>query len=256
MNTEKNWTSFINWFAIRPRTTGFLLFIVLSIAIISVSFLRNHILKEEERNEMNIILAETHQNMEQSLKNCYTTTVSLALTLKNDGIPQNFDSVSDQLIKLNPIVSVVQLVPNGVIKYIYPMKGNESALNLNVLDSKYLRQDAEKSVESQKIYFAGPLNLKQGGTAIVGRLPIYNNKKFWGFSAVIIKLETLLKASGIHSIDQSKYYFQFSKRNPINAKEQFFLPFKSDLSESYYVSHPISDSDWKLYLIAKKPFTT
>jgi PAS domain S-box-containing protein len=255
MKNEKTWTSFINWFAIRPRTTGFLLFTVLSIAIISVSFLRYHILKEEERNEMNIILADAHQKMEQSLKNCYTTTVSLALTLNNDGIPQNFDAVSEQLIKLNPLVSVVQLVPNGVIKYIYPLKGNESALNLNILDSEYLKEEAKKSVESQKIYFAGPLNLKQGGTAIVGRLPIYNNKKFWGFSAVIIKLKTLLKASGIHSIDQSKYYFQFSKRNPINSKEQFFLPFKTDLSESYYVSHPISDSDWKLYLIAKKPFT-
>src|SRR3970040_406592 len=177
MKNEKTWTNFINWFAIRPRTTGFLLFIVLSIAIISVSFSRNHILKEEERNEMNIILADAHQKMEQSLKNCYTTTVSLALTLNNDGIPPNFDDVSEQLIKLNPIVSVVQLVPNGVIKYIYPLKGNESALNLNILDSKYLKEEAKKYVESKKIYFAGPLILRQGGIGVVGRLPIYNKKK-------------------------------------------------------------------------------
>jgi PAS domain S-box-containing protein len=255
MRNTKNWTSFINWFAIRPRTTGFLLFMVLSIAIISVSFLRNHIQREEERNEMNIILTNVHQNMEQSLKNCYTTTVSLALTLNNDGIPQNFETISKQLIKLNPIVSVVQLVPNGVVKYIYPMKGNEAAMNLNILDSKYLQEEAKKSVESQKIYFAGPLNLKQGGTAIVGRLPIYNNNQFWGFSAVIIKLETLLKASGINSIDQSNYYFQFSKKNPITSKERFFLPAKTDLSKSYYVSQSITDSDWKLYLVAKKPFS-
>jgi PAS domain S-box-containing protein len=255
MRNTKNWTSFINWFAIRPRTTGFLLFMVLSIAIISVSFLRNHIQREEERNEMNIILTNVHQNMEQSLKNCYTTTVSLALTLNNDGIPQNFETISKQLIKLNPIVSVVQLVPNGVVKYIYPMKGNEAAMNLNILDSKYLQEEAKKSVESQKIYFAGPLNLKQGGTAIVGRLPIYNNNQFWGFSAVIIKLETLLKASRINSIDQSNYYFQFSKKNPITSKERFFLPAKTDLSKSYYVSQSITDSDWNLYLVAKKPFS-
>jgi PAS domain S-box-containing protein len=254
MRNKKNWTSFINWFAIRPRTTGFLLFIVLSIGIISVSFLRNHIQREEERNEMNIILTDAHQHIEQSLKNCYTTTVSLALTLNNDGIPQNFDTISKQLIKLNPIVSVVQLVPNGVVKYIYPMKGNEAAMNLNILDSKYLKEEAEKSVESQKIYFAGPLKLRQGGIGIVGRLPIYNNNKFWGFSAVIIKLETLLKTSGINSIDQSNYYFQFSKRNPITSKEQFFLPAKTDLSKSYYVSQSITDSDWKLYLVAKKPY--
>lgn len=251
MKNEEDWTRFINWIAIRPKITGFILFIVLSIGIIFVSFLRNHIQREKERNEMNIILSHAHQNIEQSLKNCYTTTVSLALTLDNDGIPQNFDTISKQLIKLNPIVSVVQLVPNGIIKYIYPMKGNEAAMNLNILDSEYLKEEAKKSVESQKIYFAGPLNLKQGGIGIVGRLPIYNKNKFWGFSAVIIKLETLLKTSGITSIDQSKYYFQFSKKNSITSKEQIFLPAETDLSKSNYVSQSITDSDWKIYLVAK-----
>lgn len=156
MSNENTWTSFINWFALRPRTTGFLLFMVLSIGILFLSLLRIQIQKEEERYKMNAILTNAHQNIEQSLKNCYTTTVSLALTLNSDGIPQNFDETSKKLIKLNPIVSVVQLVPNGVIKYIYPMKGNESAMNLNILDSKYLQEEAKKSVESQKIYFAGP----------------------------------------------------------------------------------------------------
>ena len=255
MKNEKNWTSFINWFALRPKITGLLLFLILSIAIVSVSLQRNHILREEERNEMNSILADAHQNIEQSLKNCYTTTVSLALTLNHDGIPQKFDTISKQLIKLNPIVSAVQLVPDGVIKYIYPMKGNEAAMNLNILDSDYLKEEAKRSVETQKIYFAGPLNLKQGGIGIVGRLPIYNNNKFWGFSAVIIKLETLLKASGINSIDQSNYYFQFSKKNPITSKEQFFLPAKTALAKSYYISQSITDSDWKLYLVAKKTYS-
>ena len=159
MKNEKNWTSFINWFAIRPRTTGFLLFIVLSIGIIFVGFLRNHIQREGERNEMNIILINAHQNIEQSLKNCYTTTVSLALTLNNDGVPQNFDAISKHLLKSNPIVSAVQLVPDGVIKYIYPMKGNEAAMNLNILSSKDLKEEAKKSVEIQKIYFASSVLL-------------------------------------------------------------------------------------------------
>ncbi|MBC7846503.1 MAG: PAS domain S-box protein [Flavobacterium sp.] len=252
MKNEKIWTSFINWFEIKPRTSGVLLFLVLSIATISVSILRNHILKEEERNEMNAILTNAHQNIEQSLKNCYTTTVSLALTLDSNGIPQNFDAVSKQLLKSNPLISVVQMVPNGVIKYIYPMKGNEAAMNLNILEVKDLKKEAEKSIEIQKVYFAGPLKLRQGGIGIVGRLPIYNNNTFWGFTAVIIKLETLLKASGINSLNQSNYYFQFSNRDPVTSKEQFFLPSKTVLSKSYYVSQAITDSDSKLYLVAKK----
>lgn len=255
MRNDKNWINFINWFALRPRTTGILLFLLLSIGIISVSLLRNHIQRGEEQNEMNAILSEVHQNIEQSLKNCYTTTVSLALTINNEGVPKNFDSISKKLVNSNPIVSVVQLVPNGIIKYIYPLKGNEAALNLNVLGAGDLKEEAKKSIETQKVFFAGPLNLRQGGIGIVGRLPIYNNNTFWGFSAVIIKLETLIKVSGINAIDSSKYYFQLSKKSSITSKEQFFLPSKIDLSKNHYISQPINDSDSILYLIAKKPYT-
>ena len=252
MKNKKNWGSFINWFAIRPRTAGFLVFLIFAIITIILSLLRNQILKDEDRDKMKIILNNAHQNIEQSLKNCYSTTVSLALTLDNNGIPQNFEAVSKQLIKSNPIVSVVELVPGGVIKYIYPKEGNEAAMNLNILSTADIRKEAKKSIESQKIYFAGPLKLRQGEIGIVGRLPIYNENKFWGFTAVIIKLNTLLKASGIKDIDQSEYYFQFSKKDPVTSKEEFFLPYKTDLSKSYYISQSISDSDWVLYLVAKQ----
>ena len=159
MNTEKSWTIFTNWFATKPRTTGFLLFIILSIAVISVSFLRNHMEREDERYEMNLIMADAHQNIEQSLKNCYSTTVSLALTLDNEGVPKNFDIIGKQLLKSNPLVSAVQLVPNGIIKYIYPAKGNEEAMNLDILGASDLMEEARKSIKAQKIYFAGPLQL-------------------------------------------------------------------------------------------------
>ena len=254
MKTEKSWTIFTNWFAIRPRTTGFLLSIILSIGVISVSFLRNHIEREDERYEMNLILSDAHQNIEQSLKNCYTTTVSLALTLDNDGIPQNFDTISKQLIKSNPLICAVQLVPNGIIKYIYPMKGNEEAMDLNILSTSDIKKEAQKSIETQKIFFAGPLQLRQGGIGIVGRLPIYHKNTFWGFTAVVIKLETLLNTTGISSFDHSRYYFQISKKDPKTHKEHFFLPSKRDFSKSYYISRSISDSDWKIYLIAKKTY--
>ena len=252
MNSEKLWSNAANWFAVRPKTSGFLLFLVLISTIIMIAVQRYQIINENRDNEMNITLKEIHQNIEQSLKNCYTTTVSLALSINDEGVPQNFDVVGKKLLQSNPIVSCVQLVPNGVIKYIYPIKGNEAAINLDILGSRYLQEEAQKSIETQKIYFAGPLKLKQGGIGIVGRLPVYNGNKFWGFSAVVIKLETLLNVSGINLMD--KYEFQFSKKNPISGKEEFFLPSKLDLSKSYYKNYPMPDSDWKIYLIAKKPY--
>ncbi|MFY7957551.1 MAG: PAS domain S-box protein [Flavobacterium macrobrachii] len=136
------------------------------------------------------------------------------------------------------------------MKYVYPFEENKAALNYDILNANSsVSYEAKKSIKSKIMFFAGPFQLKQGGIAVIGRLPVYKNNKFWGFSAVIIKLETLLKQSGIKSIDISKYYFQFSKKNPITNKEEFFLPEKMDIQNKHYQIVSIPDGDWKLYLI-------
>ena len=251
MVLKKEWPKFIYWFLSKPKTAGLFIFFCLSFIIGYTVYQQYHIIKEDERREMNNTLQIVHQNIEQSLKNCYTTTLTLALTINDEGIPENFDYVAKKLTESNTSISAVQLVPKGVIKYTYPLKGNEAAMNLNILTSPYLKDEALKSIANQKMYFAGPLNLKQGGIGIVGRFPVFQNNKFWGFSAVVIKLETLLKSSGINNVDKSKYYFQLSKKNPVNQKEIFFLPNKSGFSNNYKISVTIPDGEWKLYLISK-----
>ena len=134
MSTESKWSNFVDWFVIRPKTSGFLIFLVFSIGVVFLNTLRYQILKDSEQNEMNIILKNIHQNIEESLRTSYGTTVSLALCIDDNGIPQNFEEISRKLLESNPVVSAVELVPNGAIKYIYPLKGNEAALNLNILD--------------------------------------------------------------------------------------------------------------------------
>ena len=47
----------------------------------------------------------------------------------------------------------------------------------------------------------GPIDLLQGGTAVMGRLPIYNadlsEDNFWGFATVVMELQPLFELSGI-----------------------------------------------------------
>lgn len=238
------------WFLKRPKTIGTIVFFVmLTIAGIAVK-LRYEVIKENEEREMSNTINIVRQNFEEVFKNCYTSALTLSMTINNKGIPENFDKISQQLLNKNESIDAVQLVPNGVIKYVYPFEENKAALNYDILNANSsVSYEAKKSIKSKIMFFAGPFQLKQGGIAVIGRLPVYKNNKFWGFSAVIIKLETLLKQSGIKSIDISKYYFQFSKKNPITNKEEFFLPEKMDIQNKHYQIVSIPDGDWKLYLI-------
>ena len=255
MKKSKKAYSLINWFFSKPKILGFLVFSSLSILFIYIAF-QNYLLnKENKRVEMSNTLNVITHNIEQSLKNCYTTTLSLALTIDDDGIPQNFDSIGKKLLESNNSINAVQMVPNGIIKYIYPMQGNEAAMDLDILKSELFKEEALKSIQTQKMYFAGPFELTQGGQGIVGRLPVYLKNKFWGFSAVIIKMDRLLLTSGISTLNTKIFYFQLSKTNPNTNKEDFFLPELIKLTKNNNVRSYIPDGDWKLYIIDRNPNT-
>ena len=253
MDSEKKHNKFIKWFFKRPKITGLLLFLFLSCIVAFIVFQQNEITKEADKREMRSIVNKVRQNIEKSLKNCYTTTLTLALTIDDDGKPKDFETIAKKLIESNPNINTVQLVPNGIIKYVYPFKENKEALNLNILNNPYLKNDAIKSIATQKMYFAGPLKLKQGRFGIVGRFPVFQKNKFWGFSAVILSLDSLLESAGIKNIDTTKYYFQFSKYDFASQKEFFLLNKDNSFADNYSVSTTIPDSDWKIYLITKNP---
>jgi PAS domain S-box-containing protein len=241
------------WFLKRPKTIALIVFLFMLFITGIAVHLRREVVRNNERREMSNTVNIIKQNFEEILKNSYISALTLAMTINDHGIPEDFDKISYQLIERNKTIDAVQLVPNGIIKYVYPYEQNKDALNYNILKNAppLIQFEAKKSIQSKIMFFAGPLNLKQGGIGIVGRLPIYKNNKFWGFSAVIIKLETLIKQSGINSIDVSKYYFQFSKVNPITKKEEFFLSETADFKEKYFNVVSIPDGDWKLYIILK-----
>lgn len=251
MSFNKNWKSLSKWFLTRPTTTGIIVFFLFLVLVIFLVKIRFNSFKENQHREMANILNVIQHNFEQILKNSYNTTLTLAMTINDEGIPENFDKVAVQLVDNNQTIDAVQLVPNGIIKYVYPYEENKAVLNYNILNTPKLEQEARRSIESRQIYFAGPIKLKQGGIGAVGRLPVFKKGKFWGFSAVIIRLETLIKISGIEAIDDSKYYFQFSKINPTNNEEQFFLNVKEDFSKKCFQTATIPEGDWKLYLIVR-----
>lgn len=241
----------VNWFFNKPKTSAIIVFVGFSLLFIYIAFQKYRIDSEHKRVEMRNTLNIISRNIDQTLKNCYTTTLTLALTIDNEGVPQDFNNISKKLLESNNSINAVQMVPNGIIKYIYPLEGNEAAMDLNILESKLFQKEAYQSIQNQKMYFAGPFNLTQGGQGIVGRLPVYLKNKFWGFSAVIIRTERLLNTSGITSVDKKKFSFQLSKINPITKKEDYFLPKETQLTNTNYVSNYIPDGDWKLYLIDK-----
>jgi PAS domain S-box-containing protein len=187
--------------------------------------------------------------LKTSLSYSLSATKTLAFLIKKYGVPADFDSVARIILASSKDIDALQLTREGVITHVYPLEGNEAAIGLNVLQDSVTDLEAFLAIKKKELFFAGPFELRQGGLGVVGRLPIFMHDKFWGFSVVIIKLPTLLKASGIDTL-QDDFVYQLSKVNPRTLKEEFFLPHPIH-DAGKFSSIEIPDGKWKVYVMHK-----
>jgi PAS domain S-box-containing protein len=238
----------INWFVLNPKLTASFFFFVLIGIICLIGLQRYATIKESREREARAMLESVELRLGQLLKGSQNIALTLALTVDRKGNPQNFEQIAADIYKGNPYLQGVQLVPNGVIKYMYPIKGNERAIGVNILKTGIPNElAAKKAIAKRRIYFQGPINLVQGGQGVVGRLPVFINNRFWGFAAVVIKLKELLKAAGIDNSKYPYYRFQFSKIHPLDGKEEFFLE-GADQNQNTIETRTFEEGDWKIYL--------
>lgn len=238
-----------NWFTLNPKLTTFLFFIILVAIISLITKQRYQIIKESREKDINAMLESVELRLDQLLKNSQNIALTLALTIDQEGKSRNFEKVAAEIMNANPSLQAVQLVPNGVIKHIYPIKGNEKAIGLDLFKMSVFNElEARKAIKLRKMHFQGPVELVQGGKGVIGRLPLYVNNKFWGFSAVVIKLDQLLKIAGLENDNFSYYRFQFSKVNPVTNQEEFFIPGEHQYAGDAYKTKIFEEGDWKIYL--------
>lgn len=189
--------------------------------------------------------------LKTSLSFSLSATKTLAFLVEEYGVPNDFNAIAQAILESNKYIDALELTKAGVITHVYPLEGNESVIGYDVLSDSATRKEALKALEKKELFFAGPLSLKQGGMAVVGRLPIFKDNNFWGFSVVLIKLSTLLTAAGIDTLQDRNFVYQLSKVNPTTGREQFFLRDSISHNTRHIVSMEVPDGEWKLYVLRK-----
>lgn len=208
---------------------------------------------EEYQRTVNEAISITSR-LQSSLNYSLSATKSLAFLIQQNGVPNNFNLIGQGLLEANQYIDAIQLVQGGVITHVYPLEGNESVIGYDILADSLVNKEAFEAIEKGELYFAGPFNLRQGGVAVVGRLPLFINDEFFGFSAVIIKIHTLIEAAGIN-LENKLYDYKLSKVNRNTGIEEFFLSTSDFEIDSNVVKSDILIGEWALYVKLKSPKT-
>lgn len=234
-----------------PIRIGVLTFILFFILLGTIIYQRYKLAKESNTKEAAELANQVKNNIQTVLSHAQSAAKTLSFFIDKNGSVNNFDSVSKLILETSNEIDALQLSPNAVTRYIYPLEGNEEAMAYNILKSPVENTVAHNSIENKEMYFSGPMDLNHGGeVGIIGRMPVFRNNQFWGFSCVWIKLSTFVTATGLNSSPQNIFHFQLAKTNPQNSKEVFYLPSKKNWSKQMAVSVKIDEADWTLYVIS------
>ncbi|GAA0894011.1 hypothetical protein GCM10009122_36910 [Fulvivirga kasyanovii] len=212
-----------------------------------LAYQQYHIVREHEAKKVQHELHTLSDRVKVMLKYSMSATRILGFIVEKYGVPEDFDSIAEDILKSHKYIDALQLTRNGVITHVYPREGNEAAVGFDILKDSSVNNEALKAIEKRELYFAGPLNLKQGGEAVIGRLPIFIEGEFFGFSVVIIRLPTLLDAFGIQNLN-GNFKYQLAKINPATGLQEYFLKDEINLREDASVSLDVPDGSWKLYV--------
>ena len=211
------------------------MFTLFSFLVISFQNIQTNEQKAEILNTATYYSYDLKTYLERALSASYAVAVLLS---QNDEKIKNFESVSEDILPFYPGVIEIGIAPQGIIQQVAPLKGNEKALGLNLFETANQKNESVLARDSGTLTLAGPLELAQGGTGLIGRLPIFLNKEkkecFWGFVLVVIDISKLFEPSKMQRLKDKKLSFELWRIHPDTKEKQIIIQ-----SEHKALNHPI-----------------
>ncbi|MCG8491995.1 MAG: response regulator [Sneathiellales bacterium] len=172
---------------------------------------------------------------------------------------QEFERYADSVRRLEPAIRSIAVAPDMVVRFVYPLEGNEASLGLDYRHAPIeQRAAAFRTLRAGRPVVAGPVNLVQGGKALIVRLPVYvrqedGSMKEWGILAAPIDLDEFYKLSGIREF-QKEYSLGLRGVDGLGYRGDVFLGNASLFTEalnSVQIPIEFSDGEWILALVPK-----
>ncbi|WP_051378119.1 diguanylate cyclase domain-containing protein [Derxia gummosa] len=198
--------------AATPALVGLVATLLASALVLTVSHVVRDRLVVERRAEAQAALFRVRDQLDRQLHNVLAIPETLgAVVAVRGGIEETeFALVAQRLVASSPYIRNVALAPDNVIRQVYPLAGNETALGLSYLDKPEQRDAVLRAIQTRRTVVAGPLRLVQGGLGLVSRTPVFRAggeaaaHAYWGVVSLAINADVLF--SEVVARADTRYY--------------------------------------------------
>ncbi|EEY45545.1 diguanylate cyclase [Vibrio mimicus] len=119
----------------------------------------------------------------------------------------HWDQLAGAVIRHSDHLRSLGIAPNDVIVFSYPRPQTNALVGLDYRTVPQQWQSIKKAREVKQTFVSGPVDLVQGGRALVIREPIFydppNNTRYWGVLSVVMDWDSLLSATHIHNFGEN-----------------------------------------------------
>ena len=238
------------------KKTGIPLIVFLvGICLLGLFTYNTNVQIQNNQRTLALMNAKTYgQQIEDDLEAGVQITNSLEqIMINSDGQVYDLSKIAKYMMTSS--IQSVQLAPNGVVSEIYPEEGNEMG-KIDLLNDLDRSEVSNYAKNYHTTIIQGPFELKQGGSGIAIRNPVYledesGQEYFWGFTIVIIRVPKVFEDS-TNALSKFRYNYKISKQeSPWNKKykEVYASTDKMIQPESY--DFIVGQVKWKLEVMPK-----
>jgi signal transduction histidine kinase/sensor domain CHASE-containing protein len=112
-----------------------------------------------------------------------------------------FDTFAAGEYALGASIRTIQVAPDAVIRWTYPLAGNEAAVGLDLRRHANLdvREDVARTLETTGPTVSGAFELAQGGLGIAVRRSVTAAGRAWGLAALVLDAPAVIEEAGLAS---------------------------------------------------------
>lgn len=239
----------------KKKTIVPLIVFLVGICLLSVFTYNTNVQIQKDRRTIAKLNVVTYgQRIENDIENGIETTDTLKQVLINgNGQIINFSKIAENLMSYS--IQSVQLAPNGVVTEIYPEEGNEAG-KIDLLKDSKRGKISNYAKDHNITIIQGPIKLKQGGSGLVVRNPIYledenGQEYFWGFTIVILRVPEIFEDS-TNALSKFKYNYRLSREASVLDKKYVEVDANCDkMIRPITYNLTVGKEKWKLEIMPR-----
>lgn len=156
------------------------------------------------------------------------------IALRPELTQENFNRLAATLVNAPLPLRHIALAPDLVVQFVYPLVNNETVIGFDYRSSPEQFRTVEKAINENTIVVTGPVELVQGGNALIARAAIKTKQaELWGMIAAVIDIEKLL--NNVNFYEHAQYHFALRSHEAEKSAPQHIAG-----SEQIWQQNPVS----------------